>query len=136
MQISMMTYTMARGLKQGEQFDVPALCRFTQELKLNAIDWDKGCYLGQELTARTRYRGLVRKRLLPVTIEGPTPAPGTTVMLGDKEAGEMRSAIDGIGLALLRLEHVEGDAPPALRAGEAKLTEKKPDWVRLPEAQG
>jgi folate-binding protein YgfZ len=103
--------------------------------ELHAIDWDKGCYLGQELTARTRYRGLVRKRLLPVTIEGPTPAPGTPVMLGDKEAGEMRSALDGIGLALLRLEHVEGEAAAALRAGEAKLTARKPDWVRLPETQ-
>ena len=104
--------------------------------ELHAIDWDKGCYLGQELTARTRYRGLVRKRLLPVTIEGPTPAPGTPVMLGDKEAGEMRSAIDGIGLALLRLEYLEDISPPTLRAGEAKLTARKPDWVRLPEAAG
>jgi folate-binding protein YgfZ len=104
--------------------------------ELHAIDWDKGCYLGQELTARTRYRGLVRKRLLPVTIEGPTPAPGTPVMLGDKEAGEMRSAIDGIGLALLRLEHLEGGSPPGLRAGEARLSAQKPDWVRLPEAAG
>jgi folate-binding protein YgfZ len=101
--------------------------------ELHAIDWNKGCYLGQELTARTRYRGLVRKRLLPVTIDGPTPAPGTPVMLDDKEAGEMRSAIDGLGLALLRLEHVEGTPAPVLRAGEAKLTAKKPDWVRLPE---
>jgi len=102
--------------------------------ELHAIDWDKGCYLGQELTARTRYRGLVRKRLLPVTIEGPTPAPGTPVMLGDKEAGEMRSASDGIGLALLRLEYLEGISPPELRAGEARLSAQKPDWVRLPEA--
>jgi len=101
--------------------------------ELHAIDWNKGCYLGQELTARTRYRGLVRKRLLPVTIDGPTPAPGTPVMLDDKEAGEMRSAIDGIGLALLRLEHVEGSPAPVLRAGEAKLRAKKPDWMRLPE---
>jgi folate-binding protein YgfZ len=104
--------------------------------ELHAIDWNKGCYLGQELTARTRYRGLVRKRLLPVTIDGPTPAPGTPVMLGDKEAGEMRSAVDGIGLALLRLEHLEGTPAPVLRAGEATLTAKKPDWVKLPETMG
>ncbi|MFZ5792097.1 MAG: YgfZ/GcvT domain-containing protein [Pseudomonadota bacterium] len=101
--------------------------------ELHAIDWDKGCYLGQELTARTRYRGLVRKRLLPVEIEGPTPEPGTPVLLEDQEAGVMRSALDGIGLALLRLEHVEGAGRGAMRAGEAKLTPKKPDWVKLPE---
>src|SRR5207245_3225890 len=57
--------------------------------ELNAIDWDKGCYMGQELTARTRYRGLVRKRLMPVTIEGPAPAFGAPLLLGEKEAGEM-----------------------------------------------
>ncbi|MBL8677325.1 MAG: folate-binding protein YgfZ, partial [Alphaproteobacteria bacterium] len=38
--------------------------------ELNAISWTKGCYMGQELTARTKYRGLVRKRLFPVKIEG------------------------------------------------------------------
>jgi hypothetical protein len=47
----------------------------------------------------------------------------------------MRSAIEGIGLALLRLEHVAGDPAPTLRAGDATLTAKKPDWIRLPEAQ-
>ena len=42
--------------------------------ELNGIDWQKGCYLGQELTARTRYRGLVKKRLLPVAVEGRSAA--------------------------------------------------------------
>ena len=44
---------------------------------LNAIAWDKGCYMGQELTARTRYRGLLKKRLAPVLLDGPAPEPGT-----------------------------------------------------------
>jgi folate-binding protein YgfZ len=128
---------MALGVPDGSR-DLPVEKAILLENgfdELHAIDWDKGCYLGQELTARTRYRGLVRKRLLPVAIDGPTPAPGTPVMLNDKEAGEMRSAIEGIGLALLRLEHVEGDPAPTLRAGDATLTAKKPDWIRLPEAQ-
>src|SRR5215470_14325020 len=81
--------------------------------ELHGIDWEKGCYMGQELTARTKYRGLVRKRLLPVRIEGPLPAAGTSITLGDKEAGEMRSGSNGDGLALLRLEYLEG-----LQAGE------------------
>ena len=129
---------MAQGVPDGSR-DLPVEKAILLENgfdELHAIDWNKGCYLGQELTARTRYRGLVRKRLLPVTIDGPTPAPGTPVMLGDKEAGEMRSAVDGIGLALLRLEHVEGSPAPVLRAGEATLTAKKPDWVKLPETTG
>src|SRR4029077_13440752 len=79
--------------------------------ELNGVDWQKGCYIGQELTARTKYRGLIKKRLFPVRIEGPTPAPGTMIMLDGKEAGEMRSADDGIGLALLRLEAVAAQRP-------------------------
>jgi hypothetical protein len=97
--------------------------------ELHAIDWDKGCYMGQELTARTRYRGLVRKRLLPVKVEGPLPAPGTLVMAGDAEAGEMRSGRDGLGLAILRLEHLEA---PSLTAGESRLNPRRPGWMRLP----
>ena len=99
--------------------------------ELNGVDWDKGCFLGQELTARTHYRGLVKKRLMPVEIDGPLPAPGTLVMLGEKEAGEMRSGTDGCGLALLRLDAVEkaAESDAALTAGEARLTPKKPDWA-------
>jgi folate-binding protein YgfZ len=98
--------------------------------ELNAIDWQKGCYMGQELTARTRYRGLVRKRLLPVAIEGAVPAPGTALLQNDKEMGEMRSAAGDLGLALIRLEAL--DRGPLSAAG-AKLTPRKPDWVRLQE---
>ena len=101
--------------------------------ELNAISWQKGCYMGQELTARTRYRGLVRKRLFPVIVEGALPEPGTTVMLGDKEAGEMRSGSGDRALALLRLEEIERaqtEGVPLL-AGEAKLTPVKPDWVNF-----
>jgi folate-binding protein YgfZ len=101
--------------------------------ELHAISWQKGCYMGQELTARTRYRGLVRKRLLPVIVDGALPEPGTPVMIGDKEAGEMRSGSGDRALALLRLEEIakaEAGGIP-LVAGEAKLTPVKPDWVNF-----
>jgi len=101
--------------------------------ELNGVDWKKGCYVGQELTARTKYRGLIKKRLLPVRVEGPAPAPGTAILLGDKEAGEMRSAADGLGLAVMRLEYLEQQAAGGgdFVAGEARLTPMKPDWVKL-----
>ncbi len=95
--------------------------------ELHGIDWDKGCFMGQELTARTKYRALIKKRLLPVVIEGPAPEPGTQVTAAGKDAGVLRSSVDGVGLALLRLDHLE--AP--LLAGEARLTAKKPDWLKI-----
>lgn len=83
----------------------------------NAISFDKGCYVGQELTARTRYRAPIRKRLLPVTVDGPMPEPGTPILLGETEAGRLFSGRDGLALALLRLEAVERS-----RAEEMALT--------------
>ena len=77
--------------------------------ELNGVDWNKGCYIGQELTARTKYRGLVKRRLMPVAIEGPLPAPGAKVTLDGREVGEMRSSRPGLGLALLRAEAVLGN---------------------------
>ncbi len=97
--------------------------------ELHGIDWEKGCYVGQELTARTKYRGLVKKRLLPVEIDGPQPPPNTPVMLGGKEAGVMRTAVEGVGLALLRVEFLEAATTGALTAGEARLTHRKPAWA-------
>ena len=97
--------------------------------ELAGVDWDKGCYMGQELTARTHYRALVKKRLVPVRIDGPTPAPGTPILAGGAEAGVMRSAGDGAGLALLKIEALSGIEP--LRAGPARLVPRKPFWLKL-----
>ena len=99
--------------------------------ELHGIDWDKGCFVGQELTARTKYRGLVKKRLLPVTIDGPPPPPGTPVLFEGKEAGVMRTSANGMGLALLRLEVLAQAAPGALTAGTARLTARKPAWANF-----
>ena len=97
--------------------------------ELNGVDWQKGCYIGQELTARTKYRGLIKKRLMPVQIDGPAPAPGTIVSADGREAGEMRSSRDGLGLALLRIEAVL--AGKRLTAGEAAILPLRPDWMRF-----
>jgi folate-binding protein YgfZ len=99
--------------------------------ELNGVDWKKGCYVGQELTARMKYRALTRKRLTPVRIEGPAPQPGTAVMLDDQEAGEMRSTHGALGLALLRLEMIEQAEKDGrtLTAGAARVMPVKPAWA-------
>jgi folate-binding protein YgfZ len=99
--------------------------------ELNGVDWDKGCYIGQELTARTKYRGLIKKRLFPVRIDGPAPEPGAIVTLDGHEAGEMRSSSDGMGLALLRLEAVASKQKLAVR--DTAIVPITPDWMRLAE---
>jgi folate-binding protein YgfZ len=107
--------------------------------ELNGVSFTKGCFVGQELTARTKHRGLIKKRLMPVRIHGPLPAAGTIVRRGEREAGEMRSAIagenglDGLGLALLRLEQLTplAAASGPLRAGDATLTPAPPLWLEL-----
>jgi tRNA-modifying protein YgfZ len=98
--------------------------------ELAGVSWSKGCYMGQELTARTKYRGLVKRRLVPVDIAGPAPAPGTPVLRGGAEVGTMRSSTGALGLALLRLEATSG---PML-CGDATLTPRLPDWIALPAA--
>ena len=98
--------------------------------ELAGVSWSKGCYMGQELTARTKYRGLVKRRLVPVDVLGPLPPPGTPVLNSGVEIGTMRSGRDAIGLASLRLDAVGG---AALRCADASLTPRIPPWMRLPE---
>ena len=98
--------------------------------ELDGVAFDKGCFVGQELTARTKYRGLVKKRLVPVRLEGGTPPPGTPIFAGEREAGELRSASGELALALLRLEHL-GAAGGELRAGEVGVVPMPPPWLQL-----
>jgi hypothetical protein len=99
--------------------------------ELDGVDFEKGCYVGQEITARMKHRALIKKRLFPVAIDGAAPPPGTPVAFGEVDSGEMRSSLDGQGLALLRLDHVAAslrDGTPFV-AGEARLTPRKPAWL-------
>jgi folate-binding protein YgfZ len=95
---------------------------------LNAISWTKGCYVGQEVTARTRYRGLVRRRLQPVRVHGPLPAPGTVVRQGEHEVGLIRSGSGTLALAMLRLDLADPAVVP-LTTGPATLTPLEPGWA-------
>ena len=98
--------------------------------ELHGVSWTKGCYMGQELTARTRYRGLLKRRLVPVSAQAALPPPGTPVLRADgTEAGTMRSSRGGIGLAVIRLDAL---AVPLL-CGGIPLTPRIPGWMRLPE---
>lgn len=76
---------------------------------LHGVDFHKGCYVGQEVTARSKHRGTLRKALLPVHAEEGQmlPAFGTAITTQDgRTAGELRSSCGRYGLAMLKLEMV------------------------------
>jgi folate-binding protein YgfZ len=99
--------------------------------ELNGVDWQKGCYMGQELTARTKYRGLVKKRLFPVRVEGALPASGAAIHLDGQEVGELRSGAGDRAIALLRIDAARGTAE--LTAEGARIVPEIPAWMRLPD---
>ena len=74
---------------------------------LNGIDFQKGCYVGQETTSRMKRRGGIRSRMLPIRFEGPAPPFGAEVLAGNLRAGEVLSGRDGVAMALLRLDRIE-----------------------------
>jgi folate-binding protein YgfZ len=94
--------------------------------ELNGVDWQKGCYMGQELTARTKYRGLVKRRLIPVTLESTAPSPGTPVLTEGTEIGTIRSAAGALALAMLRIDAL---AKPLI-AGSSLVTPRPPAWMK------
>lgn len=105
---------------------------------LNAIDYDKGCYVGQELTARTHHRATIRKRLFPVTADRTLPGIGAKITLDGKEVGEMRSSAGRGGLALLRIESLKSarERGLPLMAGGAGIAVHAPAWMKLDGADG
>ena len=81
--------------------------------QLAAVDFEKGCYIGQEVTARTHYRGLVKRRLLPLYCEGPPPTAGSEIVWQGKVIGTSKTAAacpdhagHSVALALLKLDDI------------------------------
>ena len=97
------------GIGDAEDFDFdrdyPVELNFDQ---VGGVDFAKGCFVGQETTSRMKRRGLVKTRLVPIRFEGATPPRGAEVLNGSLRAGEVRSGDDGIALALLRLDRLDG----------------------------
>lgn len=94
---------------------------------LNGIDFQKGCFVGQETTSRMKRRGAVKTRMLPIAFDGPTPAFGTEVLNGDLRAGEVLSGREGAAMALLRLDRLEG----GLTVNGRAVTVRHPRWTAL-----
>src|SRR5438105_5402582 len=81
--------------------------------RLHGVDFEKGCYVGQEVVSRMQHRGTARTRTVRVMLDGPSPEPGATILAGDKPIGTMGSTAGHNGLALVRTDRVAD----ALQAG-------------------
>jgi folate-binding protein YgfZ len=107
--------------------------------QLAGVDFDKGCYVGQEVVSRVEHRGSARKRIVPVIFDDGAPMSGAPVTADDKEIGTMGSAALGRGLAMLRLDRVADalSAGTSLEAGGVPLRPLKPEWAKFewPEAR-
>ena len=84
--------------------------------RLHGVDFRKGCYVGQEVTARMKHKATLRKGLVRVAVVGEA-APGTPVTAGGKPAGTLFTVAGDRGLAELRLDR----AGPGMQAGEARV---------------
>lgn len=84
--------------------------------RLNGVDFRKGCYVGQEVTARMRHKTVLRKGLRTVAIEG-RAAPGTEILSAGKPAGVLHTSAGDRAIAYLRFDRVSED----MTAGSARL---------------
>ena len=101
--------------------------------QLAGVDFQKGCYVGQEVVSRMEHRGTARTRAVPVRYEGAAPQAAATIVAGDRQLGHMGSVAAGVGIALLRLDRV-ADAlshGEPLTAGGIPIHLVKPEWARF-----
>jgi folate-binding protein YgfZ len=100
--------------------------------RLHGVDFDKGCYVGQEVVSRMQHRGTARTRTVRLILEDSPPEAGVSVMAGDKPVGTMGSSADGIGLALLRIDRAADalDAGTPLTAGGIAIRLAEPNDIR------
>lgn len=102
--------------------------------ELGAISWDKGCYMGQELTARSRYVSQIRKRAFPIefTHQPIAITTGARLYMDTLEVGELRSHNLKFGIALLRLDAI--NHPNQITINNHPIKVHVPSWMRLPTA--
>ena len=106
--------------------------------RLHGVDFDKGCYVGQEVVSRMQHRGTARTRTVKIVLDGPAPEAGASILAGDKQVGTIGSTAKDKGLALVRTDRV-ADALAAglpLTAGGLSLHLAEPDAVLKSAKQG
>jgi folate-binding protein YgfZ len=129
------THRIALGLPRGG-VDFAYNDAFPHEAdmdQLGGVDFNKGCFVGQEVVSRIEHRGIARTRVIPVAIHGAAPEAGVAVTAGSTVLGTMGSGRNGRGMAALRLDRT-ADAMASgvpLTAGAIEIRPLKPAWARF-----
>ena len=120
---------LARDAQPEEVFALEGLLE-----ELNGVDFQKGCFVGQENVSRMKRRATTRRKFCPVVFDGKPPAYGTPVCAGEAELGSIRSGVDGRAIALLRLDRAldATEKGQQLTAGDKPVRLDPPEWLLLP----
>jgi folate-binding protein YgfZ len=123
-------HRVALGVPEADDFGSDRMFALDADLdELHAIDFTKGCYVGQELTARMKHRGTARKRLLALRASDAVPPADTAVSAGGKSIGEIASASGNQGFALIRLDRLDEVGNTPVSAGSIAVELFKPRWL-------
>jgi len=95
---------------------------------LHGVDFEKGCYVGQEVIARMKYRGKIKKQMFPATLSGPAPEFGTEITdENDNKIGDIRSHANGVAIALFRTDKMTFGTE--YKCGDITVIPYKPTWI-------
>lgn len=97
--------------------------------RIGAIAWEKGCYMGQEITARMKYRGLKKWDLLPLKATGSNPEVGEAILQGEKTVGQITSTVGSYAMARVRMDAMTSSElaeSPSLRLASGAF-----EWLAL-----
>ncbi|MBX9747076.1 MAG: hypothetical protein K2X34_09255 [Hyphomonadaceae bacterium] len=117
---------LARDAAADEVFALEALLE-----ELHGVDFQKGCFIGQENVSRMKRRATTRKKFCPIVFEGEAIPYGAEITAGAASLGEVRTGAAGRAIALLRLDRARAATEPLI-AGGRTLRLDAPEWLALP----
>jgi len=124
-------HRLSLGVPEGADFGSDKMFALDAGLEeLHGVSFEKGCYVGQELTARMKHRGTARKRLLLIeSQDGTLPEPGTDVSAAGRSLGEIASSDGTRGFALVRLDRLDEVPDAPIESGGMRVRLVKQSWL-------
>jgi len=124
------------GVPESSDFGSDRMFALDADLEeLHGVAFDKGCYVGQELTARMKHRGTARKRLLPIESKSAElPSADVELTAGGRSIGNITSRYGKRGFALVRLDRLEESGDARVEAESTEIVVRRPHWLSLETA--